>query len=859
MMRLIHWLLRATVGHDLASSVMGDLEEQRRRRAAHSRVLASLWFLIHALGVVGHATRTRSQRAVATLAKARRMDRLTADLRHAGRSLTRRPVGTAALVLVLALGVGLTSAMFALVDPFLLRPLPYADPDRLVLVTLASKASRLITKETVLPTYAQWRDRTDLFVDLAAWSHYGRETLSGGERTEELATQRVSGNFFAVLGHEAALAAAWPEITTTREPVLALTDRGHRKIGAPVNTSLEDAQGTRHRVAAILSPDFLFPSATRAVALDGVTPYEPGPVLDVQGWSDRGTPSNSEELYFIGRLVPGVAPSQVAAALSWSSGAGEVAEVEVVPLAEAMTKSVRPLALGALAAGGLILLVCIGNVANLLIARSTHRTREMATRAALGASRLALMRLAAIESLMVATLGTGIGLTVAWIALDVMKATTPIEYTALGTPAITGRVWLFAAAAGLMVTTLAALPTWFTRRVGSGTVFGRQGAGDAPRLRPVRFLVTAAQSAVAVILVVGAGLLIRSSINLAGQNPGFDRDTIAVSVRMPQGISGAALQSEIDAALAELRRLPSVRAAAASTGQLLDQFSSGIGVSVGGKMVATSHKLVTPGFFDTAGLPIIEGRALRSDDQNWAGLVVNQAFARAHWPGHSAIGKTVGFGKRQIPVVGMVSDAFDAALDTTPKPTVFELLHNIRSASSLSFLIRADDNADLLREPVRRALASVNPRIAIREYSTVAERLSNSVRDRSFATLMLTLFAIAALSVSLTGVISVVMFIVAGRTREIAIRMAIGAQAHHVLWLVVREAFTAAATGVLAGVIAVRWLSGTLESLLYGIEAGSWPTTSIAAGLMAIVMALAATVPARRAVRLAPTDALRLE
>lgn len=140
--------------------------------------------------------------------------------------------------------------MFALADPFLLRPLPYQDPDRLVVVTLSSDASRLITKDTVLPTYEQWRARTDLFVDLAAWSHLARDPMSIGDRTEELTTQQVSGNFFAVLGQQPDLAATWPDVARTREPVLALTDRGHRKIGAQVNTSLEDAVGGRRRVAA---------------------------------------------------------------------------------------------------------------------------------------------------------------------------------------------------------------------------------------------------------------------------------------------------------------------------------------------------------------------------------------------------------------------------------------------------------------------------------------------------------------------------------------------------------------------------------------------------------------------------------
>jgi predicted permease len=857
--RLLFLALRAALGHDLAVSVIGDLEEERGRRAVRSRVFASLWFLMHVLRVAGYVMARRVQAALTRLTRAGFMDKVILDFTHAFRSLARRPAGTTALVLVLALGVGLTSAMFALVDPFLLRPLPYRDPDRLVVVTLSSGAIRLIAKDTALPTYPQWRDRKDLFVDLAAWSHYAEQAMSVGDRTEELHTQQVSGNFFAVLGQEGSLAPAWPDIARTQEPVLALTDRGHRKIGAPLNASVEDSLGGRHRVAAVLSPDFLFPSAGRTVVLDGLIPYEPGLVLDIRRWNTRGAPSNYEELYFIGRLVPGVSTRQVEAALSWSNAAGEVAKVQVVPLVEMMTERVRPSALGALAAGGLILLVCIGNVANLLIARSAHRTREMATRAALGASRMALARLTAIESLVVATLGTGIGVAVASIALDVMMAITPVEYTALGAPAITGRVWLFAAAAGLTVTTLASVPSWFTRRTGSGAIFGWHGTGDAPKLRPIRFLVTAAQSAVAVVLVIGAALLLRSYINLVGQDPGFDRGTVAVSVRMPPGITGAALQTEVEVSLAKLQRLPTVRDVAASFGKMVDRVGSGSGLTVNGRDAYTDRKEVTLGFFEAAGLSIVEGRALRDEDRDRAGIVVNRAFARTHWPDDSAVGKTVGFGTRQVPIVGVTNDVFDAALDAMPKPTIFLLFYDRVTAAGLTFLIRSDGNAEPLREPVRRALASVNPRIAIREYSTVGSRLSHSVRDRSFATLMLTLFASAALSVSLAGIISVVMFIVTGRTREIAIRMAIGAQRHHVRWLVVREVLWAAAAGAVAGVVAGHGLSGTIESLVYGVDAGSWSTSIVAAAVAVLVMAFAASVPARRAVRLQPTDALRVE
>jgi len=365
---------------------------------------------------------------------------------------------------------------------------------------------------------------------------------------------------------------------------------------------------------------------------------------------------------------------------------------------------------------------------------------------------------------------------------------------------------------------------------------------------------------VAVVLVIGAVLLMRSYLNLVGQDPGFDTATIVVSVSVPAGTGEAALQETIATTVDELRRLPGVRQAAASLGQMLDGIQNGLNLTVQGRGAFANLKEVTPGFFDAAGLAIVEGRVLRHDDRDSAGIVVNRTFARTHWPDGSAVGKTVGLSTRQVPIVGVVNDAFDAALDAAPRPTAFTYLHDPRSASGgLSFLIRSDGSSDALREPVRRALTSVNPKMAIREYSTVGARLSNSVRDRSFATLMLTLFAVASLSVAVAGIISVVMFTVAGRTREIAIRMAIGAQGHQIRWLVLREVCWAAIAGVVAGGLATRWLSGAMTSLVYGVEAESWVATVVTAAGTVLLMAIASTVPARRALRLQPTVALKVE
>src|SRR5688572_3191268 len=405
-------VLGLCLGREMADPVIGDLEEERRRRASRSRLLAELWFWSSSMRIATYAAGRPSGTAITQRAKRGVMDKLTSDLRQTLRAAARRPAATVALVLVLSLGVGLTSAMFALADPFLLRPLPYQNPDQLVEIRLSSDSTKLLRAESVLPTYEQWRQRRDLFLDLAAWSHFDSDTFSAGQIAEELSTVRVSANFFDVLGHGIEHTRGWGEFARTREAVLAMTDRGQRKTRAQHGQTLTDSGGSPKRTAAVLPGTFLFPHSRWSPLLDGVVSYEHGPVIEVTRWNQSGRPAGFESIFFIGRLAHGVTPGQAAAALSWTEASGQTIQVLVEPLRDVMTRRIRPLAQGALAAGALILLVCIGNVANLLIARNAHRSRELATRAALGASRLELTRLAAVESFVVAGTGTVIGVLV---------------------------------------------------------------------------------------------------------------------------------------------------------------------------------------------------------------------------------------------------------------------------------------------------------------------------------------------------------------------------------------------------------------------------------------------------------------
>jgi hypothetical protein len=289
-------------------------------------------------------------------------------------------------------------------------------------------------------------------------------------------------------------------------------------------------------------------------------------------------------------------------------------------------------------------------------------------------------------------------------------------------------------------------------------------------------------------------------------------------------------------------------------------------VTVGGERKLTVLARVSERFFDAVGLAIVEGRPLQSGDQRWNGVVVNHTFASTHWPNRSALGQVVGYQATalQAVVVGVVRDGL-AGLTREPDPRVYELFaaeaggRSPARDRSISYIVRASGEPLAYRESIRRAIARDGSQAVLGEISTLGSRLSDAVRDRTFATLVLSLFGFAGAAVTLAGLVGIVTFVVARRTRELAIRLAIGASTAHVRGLVAREAVAAALAGGFAGLVAGRWLSTWLEHLVYGIEAGNWTTTSAAGAAMLTLMIAAALIPARRAMRLQPTDALRVE
>lgn len=801
------------------------------------------------------------------------MDRLRLDLVHTWRAFRARPGATLATIAVLSTGVGLVGAMFALADPFLLRPLPYQQPDELVVITLhqdraSATAIWRSAGEAAMPTLADWQARHDLFTAVGAWrvSRALRLTLPGG--AVALRTAQVTPGFFEVLGIPGPPAGAWRPasdsgelpIVTTAEALARLNPGEHRLTGRAF--ALQDTGSVR--LLGALPPSFVFPREARAVRIDALVPAEVNQPLIERSRSGDGRSVAISQFTILARLRPGLTTTSVRSALSATLGGTGIVTIDVRPLATAMTGSVRPLALGALLAGVLILLVCAGNVANLLLARGGHRSAELATREALGASRADVMRLMLVELGVLTTGGIIGGLACTAMALSVAGVVMPADYTALGTPSVTARVVLFTGASGALVMLIGLVPAWTAWRLRTIAGISQTIAAEKRLVRAVRFAAAAGQSTLAMILLAGAALLLRSSVNLFTQDTGFSGDVLVVSASYPAGRGGALLQQDIDATVPALRRIPGVQTVAAAIGPMADGLRVRTWIEVNGHGVPAALKSVSPAYFDAIGSVLSAGRLLTTRDTPGTALVINESLAKQLAPDRSAVG-VVTSGARPAVIVGIVRDTFDVALDRTPEPTVFEVLENPWAdctgacSNVVHYVLRLSSRAGDVGAIAQREVTRVNADAILVGTSSMADRLAGTVRERSFATLILSLFAAASVTVCVAGLVGIVAFIVTRRTREIAIRRVVGANAGQVLGLVLRETLGAAATGVVAGLLVGGWLSNWLGSLLYGVQAGDRVTLLLTGLGMLAIVAIASTMPAVRALRRSPTDALRIE
>jgi predicted permease len=576
-------------------------------------------------------------------------------------------------------------------------------------------------------------------------------------------------------------------------------------------------------------------------------------------------------LNLLARLADGVRPEHVGLALSTApprpvgdtgnpvpaTGLRVVAE----DLTTALTAGQRPMAVGVLAAGLLILFACAANVANLALTRGAYRTREFAAREALGATRLDIARLVLAELGVLTLLGIAGGLAAARAALGLVEGVIPAEYVTLGAATVSSRVAAFAGVAGLVVMLAGLIPAWLAWRVTPANLFDQTTGRDSRRARWLRLTMTGAQAAVAMLLIVAATFVGRSYFSMVGQDPGYDEDLLVVSMRFPFSLEDDALLQSSRELLDRLGRLPGVRAAGAMHGGLVGGAGGGRPdpeTTIDGEPVSVVVRQVSEGFFSTTASRLLEGRVPRADEHERM-IVVSASAATACCRSGSAIGRTLRTRERSYQVVGVIGDALTEDFDDAAPPTVFVPLDRNMGFPVLNYFLRTDRMDPAMVESIEAEILALSPQARISAVSTMRERLMASIADRTFGALMVGFFTLAGVVVSAAGLTGTVGFVVARRTREIAIRRAIGAPAANIRWVVVSEAILAASVGAGIGLLVGGLTSGVLESLLFAVRPADPLTLGLAALGMVAVVAGAAAIPAQRALGVSPVDALRSE
>ena len=789
------------------------------------------------------------------------------DLRYAFRGIRRKPSVAAAAILTLALGIGGATTVFSVVETVVLRPLPYGEPDRLVRIwELTRDGARFSASE---PTFLDLQAASRTLAHVAAYRDGAPATLDAGGEPHRVRVVPIAASFDEVLGVTPRLGHAFSaddDRPDLRQPPVLISDALWRnRFGASrdVPGRLIALDGETHRVAGVMPAGFAFPAGADIWVPLGADPA-----------ADRG----NKDLAVIARMAPGVTADQVNGELrgfarrlsdahpesngGWGFEAVTFDRWIVGP-------RVREAVWVLFGAVGLLLLLACANVSNLLVAQAVSRRGEMRLRAALGAGRGRLVRQLLTEAGLLAAAGTALGLLIAFWSVDLVQAIGLGRVPRLDELQVNGVVLLFASMAGIASVLLFGLAPALYATAGPGAA-SDPGARVTPRGRGLRQGLVVVEVALALLLLVGTGLLANSFVRLMRVDPGFETgSTLALSVDLPvsrySGERAVAFYRELED---RVRALPGVTAAGATTTNPFRQggFSNNVtpeeraADAPPSGLVQAGWRSVTPGFFEAMGIPLLSGRTFGDADREGAErvVVVSAGLARRLWPGESAVGKRLFWGGttgRTRTVVGIVGDIRDVQLDADPTPMLF-LPHAQVPVPSLTLVVLAPAGsavAGALRETVR----SLDPALLPPAIEPIDASRSASAAQPRFNLLLLGAFTAIALVLAVTGVYAMLAFSVSERRRELAVRLALGADGPGIVRLVLRTGLGLAALGVAAGIVLALAATRLLSGLLYGVEPTDPVTFGAAAAALTAAAALACWLPARQAARLDAATVLR--
>jgi putative ABC transport system permease protein len=808
------------------------------------------------------------------------METFLHDLRYALRTYRRSPGFALVAVLTLALGIGLNTAIFSVVNGVLLRPLPYRDPATLVALHHVHPEKAPKGGPFSREDFEDLKTGATGFGSLAAYFYdpgHSTMNLTGDGEPRRVQGAFVSPEFFPVLGVQAAHGRTLrpDENVPGADRVVVLSDPFWRsRFGADPDVvgRTVSLDGKVFTVAGVMPPSFAFPAR------------------DVEVWApltligeemiprDRGM----RFLQMVGRLRPG---SDASAALSSAdavlarlataypaSNAGWTrARVETVR--DSLVGPVKPALLVLLGTVALVLLVACANLANLLLARASAREREIAIRTALGAGHARLVRQLLTENLLLALLGGATGLALAGVGVKALVALSAGTIPRSDEVGLDLRVALFALFLSLLTVGIFGLaPALRAARSATGESLREGGrGGTARRGGRLRDGLVLAQTAVAMVLLVGAGLLINSFWRLVSVDPGFRPESVLVAsftIPMERYGSPADVKEYRSEVLRRVGEVPGVVAVGASTAQPLQGGGEPMEFTIPGRSgddavlrPASGTLLVTSGYFKALGVPLLHGRTFDAADEAKGGpkvLVINRAAAGRYWPGADPVGQTVHAGPEAWTVVGVVGDVRNEGLATEAEPALYFPLGRVARIVTTLF-VRTSGEPGAAAAAVRDAIHAADPLQPIAELRPLRSAMADTVAQPRFFTLLLGLFGGLAMLLAALGLYGVVAYSVTRRTAEIGIRMALGARAADVVAMVVGRAAQPMVLGIALGAVGAWMLSRLMASMLFQVRPTDPATFAAAALLLAVVGLLASWIPARRAARIDPASALHEE
>jgi predicted permease len=828
------------------------------------------------------------------------IETLGQNLRYAGRALRRNPGFTATAILTLALGIGANVATFAVVHAVLLNPLSYPHPEELVRVYDDLRSSN--THDVGMPVQELWdlQDRSGIFQDISALMA-ADANLTGGERPERVELLGTSANYFTVLKVPPQLGRVYTQTDAqpgfTMGVVISDGFWWRNFAGDPeVLGKKIRVDGDLYTVIGVMPPGFRHPGRTLTTEVD---------VWASAGFNAPPFPQPVQRMVRLlpgamGRLKPGLSVAEAQARLDTFSArlAREYPDaypaaagwgLRLVPAQEDLVGNVRTELVVLLGAVGLVLLIACVNLANLLLARSASRQREIALRLALGASRGRLIGQLLTESVLLATISGGVGLAVVVALKSSLLRLAPADLPRLNEAGLSTGVLLFALAASILTGVLFGLAPALqgTRRSQVNSLReGSQGSGSSRRQTRISRVLVASEIALSLVLLIGAGLLLRSFWHLLEVRPGFEpRQLISAKIwlAVPNDPTQdpyrdiekrAAFEKEV---LRRVSALPGVEEAAVGGASSLPMSSARnqTAFQIEGRAIESERAPVaeasgvSPEYFQVLRTPLVRGRTFRDTDNSKGQPValIDETLARRYWPGEDPIGKHIRFGVAQtqnqpqnpwLSIVGVVGDIKSDGFDSASAPHIYVSGYQSPSYAEVIYL-RTDGDPRSLEEAIRREVQAVDPTIPVFGVRLMDEILAKNLGERRFALQLLGVFAGVALLLASIGIYGVMAYTFSRRTNEIGIRIAMGAQRQDILRIALEEGALIVVFGVVSGLVGSLMLTRFLQSMLFDVKPTDPITFAAITALLAGVTLLACLIPARRATQVDPLVALRHE